>query len=108
MLDADQRNQIAVTEGLGQQAFARINKNDRDIGGRSAGHHVAGILLVPRGIGDDELALFSGEKAVGHVDRDALLPLGTQAIDQQSEIQLVTLGPAFFRVSLQGSHLIFQ
>jgi len=38
--------------------------------------------------GDDELAPFGGEEAVGHVDGDALLALGRQPVDEQREIEL--------------------
>ena len=39
-------------------------------------------------VADDELALFGGEVAVGHVDGDALLALGTQAVGQQGQVGL--------------------
>jgi len=41
----------------------------------------------PRRVGDDELALRSGEVAVGHVDRDALLTLGPQAVGEQRQVR---------------------
>ncbi len=50
---------------------------------RGAGHHVAGVLLVPGRIGQDEAPARRLEEAVGDVDGDALLALGGQAIDQQ-------------------------
>jgi hypothetical protein len=37
-------------------------------------------------IGDDEFALGRGEVAVSHVDRDALLAFGDQAVGQQGEV----------------------
>jgi hypothetical protein len=40
----------------------------------------------PGGVGDDELALGRGEVAVGHVDGDALLALGAQAVGEQREV----------------------
>ena len=52
---------------------------------RSAGRHVARVLLVARRIGDDELAARRREVAVGDVDGDPLLALGLQAVDQQRE-----------------------
>jgi hypothetical protein len=51
-----------------------------------AGDHVAGVLLVARRVGDDELALVRGEVAVGHVDGDALLALGSQPVQQQGKV----------------------
>ena len=76
---------------LRQHALARIDQDHREIGGRRAGHHVARILLVARRIGDDELALLGREEAIGDVDRDALLALGGEAVDQQREIDLLAL-----------------
>jgi hypothetical protein len=44
---------------------------------------------------DDELAPRGGEVAVRHVDRDALLPLGAQAVGEQREVGvLVAAGQA--------------
>jgi hypothetical protein len=44
---------------------------------------------VPRGVGDDELPLRRREVPVGDVDRDALLPLGAQAVGEQREVDVV-------------------
>src|SRR5690606_33849879 len=95
---ADQGNQIAVPASLGQHALAGVDQNHRNVGGGGAGDHVAGVLLVSRGVGDDELAFLGGEEAVGHVDGDALLAFGGQAIDQQGEVQVIALGAVFLRV----------
>jgi hypothetical protein len=43
-------------------------------------------------VGDDELARRRGEVAVGDVDRDALLALGGQAVEQQRVVELAVLG----------------
>ena len=40
---------------------------------------------MSRAIGDNELAFFGGEKAVGHIDGDALFALRSEAIDQQGK-----------------------
>ncbi len=53
------------------------------------GDHVAGVLDVARGVGDDELALRGGEVAVGDVDRDALLALGPQAVGEQRQVRVL-------------------
>ncbi len=83
-----------MTAGLGHHALAGIHQQHSEVGGRSAGDHVARVLLVPGGVGDDEFALVGGKKAVGHVDRDALFDLGLQAIDQQREVQIALTGRA--------------
>ncbi|MNT82499.1 hypothetical protein D3C72_2222350 [compost metagenome] len=43
---------------------------------------------MARGVANDELALFGGEVAVGHVDGDALLALGREAVGQQGQVGL--------------------
>ena len=63
---------------------------------------------MPRRIGNDELALVGREKSIGHVDGNALLALGGEAIDQQREVDVLALGAVFFRVSLDRGHLVFE
>ena len=86
--NAEQIADETVPPGLQLHAVARIDQDHRQAGGGSAGGHVAGVLLVSRGIGDNELALVGGEKPIGDIDGDALLPLRLQAIDQQRQIDL--------------------
>ncbi len=81
-----QRGDVGVTARLGQDAFARIDQDDGHVGGRRAGSHVARVLLVPRRVGDDELAMGGGEVAVGDIDGDALLPLRAQAVGKLGKI----------------------
>ena len=66
------------------------------------GDHVAGVLLVAGRVGNDELALAGGEVAVSHVDGDALLALGLQAVGQQRQIHRRTGGAPFQCVQLVG------
>jgi hypothetical protein len=40
-------------------------------------------------VGDDELPLRRCEEAVGDVDRDALLALGLQPVDEQREVEVL-------------------
>jgi len=84
--DADQRGQLGVAAGLGQHALACVDQDDRQVGGRCGGDHVAGVLLVARGVGDDVLACAGAEIAVGDVDGDALFALGLQTVGQQREV----------------------
>ena len=46
--DAEQRHQVAVPAGLREHALARIDQDHGEVGGRRAGDHVAGVLLVAR------------------------------------------------------------
>ena len=85
-----------------------IDQNHRDLGGRRAGHHVAGVLLVPGRVGDDELAALGGEEPVGDVDGDALLALGGQAVDEQREVELVALRSHLLGVGLQGVEMVLE
>src|SRR5256885_11974144 len=61
------------------------------VGAAGGGDHVARVLLMARRVADDELAAFGGEVAVGHVDGDALLAFGRQAVGQQRQVGLAAL-----------------
>src|SRR5260370_24461919 len=72
---------------LRQHPVARIHQEDGQGGRGSGGREVARVLLVARGIGDDELALGGGKIPVSDIDGDALFPFRPQAIRQQREIE---------------------
>ena len=91
--DPQQRRDERVAAGLLDHALARIDEHDRQVGGRGAGDHVAGVLLVARGVGDDELAPRGREVPVGDVDRDALLALGAQAVGEQRQVHVAVAAP---------------
>ncbi len=76
-----------------EHAFAGINQDERHVGSRGAGHHVSGILHVPRGIGDDKLAAGGGKIPVGHVDGDSLFALRSQSICQQRQVDALLTAP---------------
>ena len=61
--------------GLLDHPMTGIHQNKSRIGRRGTCDHIAGILYVSRGIGDNELAFGRGKIAVGHVYGDALLAL---------------------------------
>jgi hypothetical protein len=82
-------------------------RDDRELGGGRPGDHVAGVLLVAGGVGDDELALLGGEEPVGDVDRDALFPLRGQPVDEQREVQLAALGTVL-GVCLQRLEVVLE
>ena len=88
MTNAEQRDDHRMPARLRQQALARVDQQDREIGVRGAGGHVAGILFVAGRVGDDERTLFRREIAIGDIDSDALLALGLEAVDQQREIDV--------------------
>jgi hypothetical protein len=107
-LDADQRHQEAVAARLRLHAVTGVDQDDGQVGRRGAGDHVARVLLVPRRVGDDELAPVGREEAVGHVDRDALLPLGRQTVDQQREVEIAALRADLLRVGFERRQLVFE
>ncbi len=95
-----------MATGLRQDALARVDQDDREIGGRGAGRHIAGILLVSGRIGDDEGALFGVEIAIGDIDGDALFALGGKTVHQKREIERAVLRAEFFRVAVERGELI--
>ncbi len=86
--DAEQRDDVGVAAGLGEDAVLGIDQEHGEIGGRGAGRHVARVLNVAGRVGDDEAAPVGGEIAVGDVDGDALLALGGKSIDDEGEVDL--------------------
>src|SRR5471030_2823057 len=107
VLDAEQRGNEAVATGLGLHAVTGIDQDDRQVTGGRTGGHVAGVLLMARGIGDDEFALGGGEVAVSDIDGDSLLTLSLQAVDQQCQVDVFAGGADFFRVAGDGFQVIF-
>ena len=91
--------------GLDAHAVARVDQQNRQVGGGRAGRHVAGVLLVARRVGQDELAPRGGEVPVGDVDGDALFAFGLQAVGEQREVDRP--GDAVLRRLLDRRHLIF-
>ena len=76
---------------------------DQHHGGVTAGRcsdHVAGVLLVAGRVCDDELARAGREIAVGHVDRDALLAFGLEAVGQQRQVDRRARGAFFEQIQL--------
>ena len=106
--DADERDEIAVPARLREHALARVDEDDREICRRRARDHVARVLLVARRVRDDELAFLGREEAVGDVDRDALLLLGRQPVDEQREIEFVALRADALRVGLERRELVVE
>ena len=84
--DAEQVRDARVPPRLLLDAVPRIDEQDRDVGRRCAGRHVARVLLVAGRVGQDELASRGREVAVGDVDGDALLALGPQPVGEEREV----------------------
>jgi len=91
----EERRCRGVPPRLLDDAVPRIDEDERELGRRCPGHHVAGVFHVPRGVGEDERATRRREVAIGDVDGDALLALGAEAVGEQCEVdRLVPLGGA--------------
>ena len=84
--------------------MAGVDKKHHHLGGGHAGDRIAGVLHVAGGIGEDEGALIRGEVAVGHVDGNALLALGTQAVNKQGKVHAIEA--AVGGGALHGLHLV--
>ena len=88
-LDAHERADGQVPVGLVADAAVRVDHEDGHVAvGRRDGH-VAGVLLVARGVGDEHpAAVRQVHVPVRHVDRDALLPLGLEAVGEQRVVDV--------------------
>lgn len=112
---AQQLHQQAVAARLRQQLQGRIgpvqlggiDQHNRRIGLRGRSDHVARVLLMPGGIANDEFAPVGGKVAPGHVDGDALLALGGEAVGQQGQVGLA-LALHARQVVLQHGLAVYQ
>ena len=106
LADAEQRNEIAVPSRLHQHSLAGVDQDHRGIGGRGSSDHVASVLLVARRVGNDELALVGGEKAIGNIDGDALLPFGGETVEEERVVEIAALRAHLFRIGFERRELI--
>ncbi len=86
---AHQGDHREVAEGLGTHTACRIDEENGDLRIGSGHRHIPRVLLVAGSIRDDD-ATTTGEihVAVGHIDGDALLALGLEAVGEQGEVNL--------------------
>ena len=88
-LHTHERADGEVTMGLRTNAASGIDHQHGDVAVRCSDRHVAGVLLMPRGVCDEDAAAVGEVHVpVGDVDRDALLALGLQAVGQQGVVDL--------------------
>ncbi len=83
-----------------------VDQYQGQVGGGRAGRHVAGVLDMPGAVGNDELAVRGRGVAVGDVDRDALLPLGPEAVGDEGEVDLAQA--TALRGGLDGGQLVVE
>ena len=80
-----------MAAGLLQQGELRVlpielgcvHQHHGGVGLRGSRHHIARVLRMAGRVANDEFARLGGEVAVGHVDGDALLALGAQAVGEE-------------------------
>ena len=82
MLDTQQRYQKSMTTRLGNHTRAGIYQDNCQIGRRATGNHITCILFVSRSIRNDKLTAVGREVAVSYVNRNPLLTLRFQAVEQ--------------------------
>ena len=83
LTDAEEVQQIAVPARLVAHAFGRVDDQDRGVGLRRAGDHVAQELGVAGRIDQHDVARRGAEMDLAGVDGDALIALGLQRIEQE-------------------------
>ena len=85
----EHREHVGVSPGLLDDALAGVDEDHGEVGRRGAGDHVARVLDVAGRVGELEAPARRDEPAVGDIDRDPLLALGSQAVHQQREVDVV-------------------
>ena len=93
-----------MTTGLGNHTRTGVYQDNCQIGRRATGNHITCILFVSRSIRNDKLTAVGREVAVSHVNRNSLLTLRFQAIEQQS---IVYMFAYTLTVTFQCIQLIF-
>jgi len=68
-----------------------VDEDNDEVGVRGAGDHVAGILDMTRGVGNDEFTPRRRKIFVGDVDGNALFPFGAQAIREEGQVDPAVL-----------------
>ncbi len=72
-------------------ALFRVDHEKRDVSVGGAGNHVFKKFFVTRRVDDDVVSLFCFEKHLRHVNRDALIALFFQSIQQKREFKTLAL-----------------
>ena len=80
--------------------FGGVDQYHCGVSAGSSSHHIAGVLLMARGVANDEFALLGAEVAVGDIDGDALFTLSGQAVGQQGQVG--------FALALNACQMVLQ
>ena len=89
-------------------AVAGVDQDHGEVAGRGAGRHVARVLLVAWGIGDDKGPPGGGKKAIGDIDRDPLLALVFEPVEQQGKVDRLAGGAEPARLALERLELVVE
>ena len=96
MPDSKHAEQIGVPPALFAHAFVGADHQDGGVGARRAGDHVLQEFLVSRRVDDDVFASRRSKRNLGRVDRDVLILLFEQRVEQKSEFKFHSLRRARF------------
>ena len=95
-----------MATGLFLEALAGVKNYQGHVSRAGPRGHIAGVLDVTGAVGNYKLARRGGGVAVGHVNGDALVALGTKTISHEAEVEVTdaTLG----RSSCYGLELVVE
>jgi len=85
-----------VALGLLLNALLGVDHQEGHVGARGSGDHVLQELLVTRRVDDDVVAPFRLEEHLRDVDRDALVALFLEAVEEERELERLPLVLADF------------
>ena len=105
LADAEHRQDVAVAPAVLAHAFLGVDHQHGGLGARRAGDHVLQELDVAGGVDDDVVARRALEEAAGGVDRDALVLLVRQRVEQERVLERLArplaLAPDRFELALR-------
>ena len=91
--DAEEVREEGMATTLLDDAVTGIDEDHGQVRIRSPGDHVARVLGMTGGIGDDELPLRRREVPVGDVNGDALLAFSSEPVGEERQIRLRVAPP---------------
>src|SRR5262249_3504595 len=94
--DPKQMSDEGMPPRLRHDAVPRVHENYREICIAGTRNEIARVLLVPRGVGDDELPRWRCAIAVGDIDRDALFAFGLETVGEERKIDALTAASFVF------------
>ena len=96
LTDAEHGEKVPVTAGVFLHAARGVDHHERGLGAGSAGDHVFEKFNVAGRVDDDVPALVRLEEAARRVDRDALILLVVQRVEQEGVLERLRVAAAVF------------